>query len=87
MPAINGVSRRRLLDQAGWRISARLVVPPNINFMPVPSRKPEPNPVESLWRFIRDNWLSDRMCSSPTATSSITPAPLDAKSSTSLGAS
>jgi transposase len=25
---------------------------------------PELNPVENLWQFLRDNWLSNRVCSS-----------------------
>jgi hypothetical protein len=50
-----------LLDQAGWHLSDRLVVPSNITLMPLPAKCPELNPVENVWQFIRDNWLSNRI--------------------------
>lgn len=50
-----------LLDQAGWHGSGELVVPPNIALMPLPPRCPELNPVENVWQFMRDNWLSNRI--------------------------
>ncbi len=53
-----------LLDQAGWHLSKRLVVPPNITLVPLPPKCPELNPVENIWQFMRDNWLSNRIFSS-----------------------
>ncbi|WP_291056687.1 IS630 family transposase, partial [Hyphomonas sp.] len=50
-----------ILDQAGWHGSAELVVPPNITLLPLPPRCPELNPVENVWQFMRDNWLSNRI--------------------------
>ena len=50
-----------LLDQAGWHGSASLNVPSNITLMPLPPRCPELNPVENVWQFIRENWLSNRI--------------------------
>ena len=50
-----------LLDQAGWHGSTELVVPSNITLMPLPPRCPELNPVENVWQFMRDNWLSNRI--------------------------
>jgi transposase len=50
-----------LLDQAGWHISGKLAVPPNITLLPLPPKCPELNPVENLWQFLRDNWLSNRV--------------------------
>ena len=50
-----------LVDQAGWHLSHRLVVPPNITIMPLPAKCPELNPVENVWQFMRDNWLSNRV--------------------------
>src|SRR5438046_10056901 len=50
-----------LLDQAGWHVSAKLDVPDNITLMPRPPKSPELNPVESIWQFIRDHWLSNRI--------------------------
>src|SRR6476646_9271060 len=49
-----------LLDQAGWHLSATLTVPANISLMPLPAKSPELNPVENIWQFIRENWLSNR---------------------------
>ena len=55
-----------LLDQAGWHGAARLVVPANITLLPLPPCSPELNPVENVWQFMRDNWLSNRVFSSYT---------------------
>ena len=41
-----------MLDQAGWHMSGAL------------PKCPELNPVENLWQFMRDNWLSNRIFSS-----------------------
>src|SRR3954452_7805962 len=50
-----------LLDQAGWHVSPKLKVPANITLLPLPPRSPELNPVENVWQFVRDNWLSNRV--------------------------
>ena len=50
-----------LVDQAGWHLSRDLVIPPNITVVPLPPKCPELNPVENVWQFIRDNWLSNRV--------------------------
>ena len=50
-----------LVDQAGWHLSTRLVVPHNITIMPLPPKSPELNPVENVWQYMRDNWLSNRV--------------------------
>ena len=50
-----------LLDQAGWHLSGRLVVPENITLVPLPPKCPELNPVENIWEFMRGNWLSNRI--------------------------
>ena len=50
-----------MLDQAGWHMSAKLAVPDNITLPPLPPRSPELNPVENIWQFMRDNWLSNRV--------------------------
>jgi putative transposase len=50
-----------ILDQAGWHLSSRLVVPDNITLLPLPPRSPELNPVENVWQYLRDNWLSNRV--------------------------
>ena len=50
-----------LLDQARWHLSDKLVVPANITLLPLPPKCPELNPVENIWQFMRDNWLSNRV--------------------------
>ncbi len=50
-----------LLDRAGWHITGKLVIPSNITLVALPPRSPELNPVENIWRFMRDNWLSNRV--------------------------
>ena len=50
-----------LLDQAGWHGSGALIVPANITLLPLPAKCPELNPVENIWQFMRDNWLSNRI--------------------------
>ena len=50
-----------LLDRAGWHVSTKLTVPDNITLLPLPPRSPELNPVENIWQFLRDNWLSNRV--------------------------
>ena len=53
-----------LLDQAGWHTSPKLAVPANISLLPLPPKAPELNPVENIWQFLRDNWLSNRIFAS-----------------------
>ena len=50
-----------ILDRAGWHTSSTLQVPHNITLLPLPPRAPELNPVENVWQFMRDNWLSNRV--------------------------
>jgi hypothetical protein len=50
-----------LLDQAGWHTTPKLDVPKNITLFELPPRAPELNPVENVWQFMRDNWLSNRV--------------------------
>ena len=53
-----------ILDRAGWHVSKALVVPDNITLMPLPPRSPELNPVENVWQYLRENWLSNRVFAS-----------------------
>jgi putative transposase len=50
-----------LLDRAGWHTTAALTVPRNITMILLPSRAPELNPVENIWQYLRQNWLSNRV--------------------------
>ena len=47
-----------VLDGAGWHGSAALVAPDNITLLPLPPHSPELNPVENVWQYLRQNWLS-----------------------------
>lgn len=49
------------LDQAGWHLSDKLGIPDNITLTPLPPKSPELNPVENIWQYRRDNWLSNRV--------------------------
>lgn len=50
-----------IVDQAGWHLTPRLKTPDNITILPLPPRAPELNPVENVWQFMRENWLSNRV--------------------------
>ena len=52
------------LDKAGWHVTAKLMVPENITLLALPSKSPELNPVENIWQYMRDNWLSNRIFTS-----------------------
>jgi hypothetical protein len=53
-----------LMDQAGWHMTDKLDVPDNISIVALPPKCPELNPVENIWQFMRDNWLSNRVFTS-----------------------
>ena len=55
-----------LLDQAGLHVSRKLKVPPNITLLPLPAKAPELNPVENIWQYLRENWISNRVFTSYT---------------------
>ena len=50
-----------IVDQAGWHFSKALESPDNITLLALPSKSPELNPVENIWQFMRENWLSNRI--------------------------
>ena len=43
-----------------WYTTGELKVPNNITLLFLPSRAPELNPVENLWQFLRQTYLSNR---------------------------
>jgi len=49
-----------VLDGAGWHKSKNLVVPDNVTCLLLPPYSPELNPVERVWRYLRQNYLSNR---------------------------
>ena len=48
-------------DGAGWHVSEGLSVPPNLTLIHPPPYSPELNPVERVWEYLRDRWLSHRV--------------------------
>ena len=50
-----------VLDQAGWHGSGALVVPDNITLVPLPPYSPELNPVERVWLYLKERFLSHRL--------------------------
>jgi len=60
----SGAHALLLLDRAGWHTTGELKSPKNITLLFLPSRAPELNPVENIWQFLRDNWLSNRVFTS-----------------------
>ena len=50
-----------LLDRAGWHVTKRLQVPPTLTLVFLPPYAPELNPVERIWLFLRERFLSHRV--------------------------
>lgn len=50
-----------IADQAGWHVSNNLKVPPNISLVRLPPYSPELNPVERLWLYLKERFLSHRL--------------------------
>ena len=48
-----------IIDQAGWHTTKKLDLPSNVSIIALPARCPELNPVENIWQYMRDNWLSN----------------------------
>jgi len=49
-----------ILDRAGWHRSRRLEIPKNISLLMLPAYSPELNPVEQVWNYLRQRYLSNR---------------------------
>ena len=50
-----------VLDGAGWHLSRDLAVPANITLVVLPPYSPELNPVERVWLYLRERFLSLRL--------------------------
>lgn len=50
-----------IFDRAGWHTTPELRMPANVTPIWLPSRSPELNPVENVWQYLRQNWLSNRV--------------------------
>jgi transposase len=48
------------VDQAGWHESNDLAIPENIRLLSQPAYSPELNPVEHLWKELREKFLPNR---------------------------
>lgn len=48
-------------DRAGWHIADDLRVPDNITLIQLPSYSPELNPVERVWLYLKERFLSHRL--------------------------
>ena len=56
-----GVHAVLILDQAGWHDERALHVPTGITLLPLPAASPQLNPVERVWLYLRERWLSHRV--------------------------
>ncbi len=50
-----------LMGRAPWHTSGDLKLPKNITPIFLPARSPELNPVENIWQYLRQNWLSNQV--------------------------
>jgi transposase len=50
-----------VVDQVGWHDSRALSVPANITLVPLPPYSPELNPVERVWLYLKERFLSYRL--------------------------
>ena len=50
-----------VLDRAGWHGSLGLNVPSTITLVPLPPYSPELNPVERVWLYLKQRFLSHRL--------------------------
>jgi len=52
-----------VLDNAGWHVAGELKVPDNITLLYLPPYSPELNPIERLWKYLKEHYLSNRVYS------------------------
>ena len=50
-----------VLDGAGWHGAKALRVPGNVTLVPLPPYSPDLNPVERVWLYLRERYLSHRL--------------------------
>jgi len=50
-----------IMDGAGWHKSKNLIIPQNIQIVILPPYCPELNPVERLWKYIKDNVIKNKV--------------------------
>jgi transposase len=54
-----------VLDQAGWHGAKALKVPETVTLVPLPPSSPDLNPVERVWLYLRERYLSHRLLAAP----------------------
>ena len=50
-----------VLDRAGWHGAKALRIPCNVTLLPLPPYSPELNPVERVWLYLKERYLSHRL--------------------------
>jgi transposase len=50
-----------VLDQAGWHRSKGLILPSDMTLLPLPPYSPQLNPVERLWKYLKETYLNHRL--------------------------
>jgi transposase len=50
-----------VMDGAGWHSATGLEIPENVSILLLPPYSPELNPVELIWRHLRQRKLSNRL--------------------------
>jgi hypothetical protein len=50
-----------IMDGAGWHKSKDLAIPDGVEVVLLPPYSPELNPVERLWKYIKDNVLKNQI--------------------------
>ena len=50
-----------LMDRAGWHTTGKLSMPKKLTIIFLLPRSPKLNPVETIWQYLRQNWLSNRV--------------------------
>jgi len=50
-----------IMDQAGWHTTGQLTIPDNLTLLMLPPKSPELNPVEKVWQFLKETYLSNRI--------------------------
>ena len=56
-----GIHAALILDRAGWHGGRSLAVPENITLLLLPPYSPELNPVERVWLYLKERFLSLRL--------------------------
>jgi len=49
------------LDGAGWHTAGDIAAPANVSLVSLPPDSPRLNPVERVWLFLRERFLSPRL--------------------------